>query len=107
MAISPPGIAAEGVMLSTRGVESLTNPVCPAGNYQGYASGLQPQNSEEPEPECSISACDPVISHDAQAAGQKLRAERRKRLPDIANATKYKSHHQILPGHQARSDSRR
>src|SRR6266478_6253324 len=85
MAISPPGIAAEGVMLSPRGVESLTNPVCPAGNYQRYASGLQSQNSEEPESECSISACDPVIGHDAQAARQKFRVARRKRFPDIEN----------------------
>src|SRR5207302_8836714 len=66
-------------------------------NFQGYASDLESQSSDEPESECGVSACDPVISHDAQAAGQKFRSARRKRFPDIEDAKKYKSRDQIFP----------
>ena len=62
--------------------------------------------AREPQSDCGVNACDPVVCHDAPAAGKGLGLSRWERLPDIENAKKYKTQQQIFPVERSRMQAR-
>src|SRR6202035_5381731 len=57
----------------------------------------QAEGAGEPDGECGINACDPIVGHYTQAARKRLRLSRGKRLPYIEHAEKNKTEQQIFP----------
>src|ERR1700733_13545683 len=85
--------------------------MCAARNVLGMTIQIgrqsKAQSSDEPESQSGVSARYPVVGHDAKTAGQKFGAPRRKRLPNIEDAKKYKSRQQIFPVQQSGRESGR
>src|SRR5579863_326170 len=69
----------------------------PCSFQPACSSFSQSQCAGEPQAQTRIDGGDPVVGHDAPAAGKRFRLSRGKRLPDIEHAKKYKTQQQILP----------
>ena len=63
----------------------------------GRPAILQSCAASEPEADSCVEACDPIVRHNAQAAGQRFGLASREWLPNIEQPKKYKTHEEIFP----------
>src|SRR5713101_4287012 len=96
--ISPPGMAAPGVIRSMRGMPFFSAvPLKP--NFMSISN--QAKVEHQPQHDCGVDARHPVVGHDAPAARKPLEPPYWKRLPDIEDAKKYKTREQVFPVQEA------
>ena len=98
IAISPPGIAADGDTPSMRGTAVFSVRGRPEAEFH---STINLKCSATLQQNGSVHARHPIVGHDAPAAGKHFQAPHRRRLPNIENPKKYKSEQQIFPVHEA------